>query len=236
MVSTLQVPRTWTNVTETNNSFHVLYTLDLVVTDEIFLFPTGNYNAKDLVAVIIDFFDAAGIPVVCEYDIIRNAFLFSSVGPTTEFRIVASGSTCGRIFGFDFSNGDLLYLGVSSLSSNIAVDLTGTRSINLHSNLSTNNRDSFTGFSSGSTLARVGVSVAPLALLTWTATIPTWIYLPSPQIGHFHFELRDDENNLVDLNGAHWEATLVLDWVYRPTMQHAEEMEPLSLQDGPQPS
>ncbi len=230
----LQVPRTWNIVTTNNNRLSLK--LGTAAGREVVM-TEGNYSAKDLAKHLNTLFAADSIALTCTYDSISNRFTFTITSQgITGIIFYGMFSTCGRILGFDFTGGSDAE-GESSITSALSVDLSGTRTVNVVTNLMTNNRDSFSRLNVGKTLARVPVNVAPLQLLSYVSPSPHYVYFMHPHIDVLQVELYDDENNLLDLHGTHWEANLKLNWFIRPPMHVPDPEQPLSLQHrGHQPA
>lgn len=172
--------------------------------------PVGNYTATELASDL----EFLLVFSTVTYSKVDNKMRFYNSG-NNQF-ILHSTSTCFSLIGMtegvnhtSFNNG----LNIQILISDSVVNLSGTKSIYIHSNISPANFDSRNNSILG-TLVRVPIDTTRNGILHYQPAKPFSFILQNQSIDYFQIKLEDDNRNHIDLNGQHWTMTIQIDYQY----------------------
>ncbi len=202
------IPLTHWVVTQENNTL-VIARDSYAVTVQL---PQGNYSVDELV----DHVNAAQAVVVMSYSDNRNTVSFQSVASEAEI-VIAPGTSCQKLFGFRV--GDTSVSGV--LECALGVNLQGTQSFFIRSNMRTRNRDPvLRGF--GNLLASVPITRAHNGIEVYTNRGLT-VSVTDRSIHYIILQILDDDQNPVTFHGGQWSVTLEFDVVDHKVFRDRED-------------
>jgi len=191
-LSNAQIPRSWTVVNAANatlaGSTSIGGAFQLAMTH-------GNYTPSQLATHITAI--SSGVLTVT-YNSITNYFTFV---PTLGGTVTINASPL---------------IGVSttatgtSVVSDATADLLGFRSVRICTNLPTQARDTRVGGGTSNVLERVPVNQPPQGLISYTPVPPHWSRVFDLKIDELRIDLLDEDSNVIDMRGAHWEITLLI--------------------------
>ena len=196
-LSNAQIPRSWTVVNSTNNllagSTSLGGAFSLTLTH-------GNYTPQQL-ASHINSVSASLLTVT--YSSITNLFsIVATAGGTVTYD--AGASTTNSLLGLTAT------VTAATVTSDSTADLLGFRSVRVCTNLPTQARDTRIGGGISNVLERVPVNQPPQGLISYTPVPPHWARIFDLKIDELHIQLLDEESNVIDMRGAHWEITLLV--------------------------
>jgi hypothetical protein len=178
--------------------------------------PVGNYTAEELKQHLQS---QISVLTAVSYDRKANKLDFFSDTASYTFN---SASTCLGLFGISVAeqSSTLNALQIHRLTPSGVVNLAGTSSIYIHSNISASCFDARTkGILP--ILARVPVDTDRNGILHHEPKHPFKSVLQMKSIDYFTFSLEQDDRTLLDLNGEHWSISLQIDFVYeKPFKSH----------------
>lgn len=200
------IPLSFWVITESNNLLHLAFSAE----DVFVSLPLGNRSIDELVAYLntklIDGFEAS-------YDEAINRLIFTSdiLGATLA---IGSMTTCSKLLGVvvEQSDEDGVLIGSKG------VDLAGTSSIFIRSNLSTRNRDPVTRAQSN-VLAKVHVSRNFNEIEYHSSDLQ--FPVNDRSISVLVIYLTNDQQESIDLHGADYSLTLEFSLKEKQTIQHA---------------
>lgn len=204
-----QIPMSYYTITSSKNTLDYVensisysYSLDTGNTDAITLKTDLNTNLNN---------------ISCIYSSKTNKYTFSSSN-TFSFN---SSSTCFEFLGFSSGTHTAVLNGGSyELISDNVVNLAGTKSIYVASNLHNNSGlDSRTG-SLSNVLTKIPVNTSSNGILKYTNKSNYKIAISDKHINYIHIMLEDDDREVIDFNGINYSMTLQLDFI--KTRLHTE--------------
>ena len=230
------IPVSYFVVNSTNNVFLFQITNNSVVTNYSITVPIGNYSYQDLVSYLTDTNaklvsgPSISFTLTTIYSETSNkfSFLFKSASFVMgncnvyiKYSSVGSGYTGSKnsIFGF---SGNAIFKGYNSsssldangnlvLSSDIGVDLAGTRCIYVKlMNIHTLAYDSKTKYS-GSTLARIPINQEPNGLVYWDNHTNFKSFCSIKNLSTLEIQVTDENGTLMDFNTIDWSLCLTID-------------------------
>ena len=188
------------NVPLTNyviNSFNNILDLEIGATSYRITFPEGNHSIDQLVAVMNTALPDLGI----EYVEATNKLVISSNADKT-IRI-GEETTCGVLLGLKPGSE-----GVAGVLQGTGVDLRGTGTFFIQTNLRTRNREPVTrGF--GSLLASIPITKAHNGIETFHSDIQVPIL--DRQVSFIILKILDDDQRGVVFHGGQWSMVLEID-------------------------
>ena len=189
------IPATWYLISEYNGNNSLKYTINTIQYE--YTIPDGSYGAYDLKTQL-----NSGIPFTVTYNSITNKYTFSH---TTNDFTFDSDSTCLNELGFTEETTHSST--TQSLTSDKKVDLAGTRSLYIITNLHTLNMDSRTGQLSSNILDNIIVDVASYGLITYVNTSGFRTIILNDMISYLDIRIEDDAGSLINLT-EHYTMTL----------------------------
>ena len=183
------IPCSWYTVNETNN------VLTFSEGPPITL-PVGNWDATS----IANYVTIGGIP--CTYVSETNKFQFTR--PAQEPMLYLGPKS--TIFGFTGPS----TAAYNPLLSDTGIDLSGSRSVFIKTNLVTQNIDSFHKGRSG-VLAKIPVDVNPGEILMYSNPIGFKQAIQTKTINVLEVSVLDESHSEIDFNGLDWSMTLQFD-------------------------
>jgi hypothetical protein len=206
------IPVSWFVINENNCNLVVSFTN---IGSMTFTLPNGNYDATTIATLIgTTPFTVAGhtIAFLCAYQTQTNTFTFTANAPFT----ISQAST---IFGLSGATLTSQLVGASHvISSDICVDLSGTRSVFIKSNFITHSIDSKTGGSSG-ILGKVNIDVAFNELQHYRNDVSYKTVIKEKIIRVIEISILDEDLNFIDFNGVDWSLTITVDIIGNSTME-----------------
>jgi hypothetical protein len=184
----------WYNINSYNNL--------LVINNTGYSIPIGNYNVYTLVTVLDTLLTSLSITVTYDDDNGNYTFTKSS----GSFQIYST-STCDELLGLDFTNSDILSSVSSVYVATLVADLSYASTIYVTSpELLNISKDSYSSSAISDTLASINVSVNSLGIVNYEGFTYTTLYRKI--IDKFTIVLKDDNNNILQMNGGWWNITL----------------------------
>ena len=227
------IPVSFYVVNSTNNVFLFEISNNNVVTTYSITIPVGNYSYQDLVSYITNSnaILVSGPSITFTLTTIYSEtsnkfnFLFKSASfilgrciVRIKYGLSYSGSKNG-IFGFSGNAINKSYTSANSLdangnlvlSSDIGVDLAGTRCIYIKlMNIHTLAYDSKTKYS-GSTLARIPINQEPNGLVYWDNNTNFKSFCSIKNLSTLEIQVTDESGTLIDFNTIDWSICLTID-------------------------
>ena len=202
----VQIPVSFYNIDSINNT---LKWSANGVDQPDFTIPQGNYN----VFTLMDYLNAnlsssTGYDFTVTYDSTINGFTFQN----TQSFIFKSTSTCFNVFGLSDKTHESAFIGGFKVISDIPIDLAGIGAIYIMSDLLTKNMESRSG-SFSHCLCKVPVLSSNFGILTYVNYTNFKSTVTTRTLQEFHLTLEDDNRNVIDLNGHHWQITLQVDFI-----------------------
>lgn len=176
------IPRTWYNIWQATT---VTYSRGS------FTIQPGNYGADELATLMSNF------DVVTTYSTNTGLFTMTS---GTAFTLNAS-----PLFG------TLSNKSGTSVTSDIIPKIYGTTSVVVSTSLSSDALTAGTVPIGSGRVATVPVDVDPFAIISYEPNFPVRVKLAESYVGELQVELRDDDLDLLELNGGEWEITLLFE-------------------------
>lgn len=196
-VMNAQIPISYYIINEYNNTLN--YSVNNI--NYTVSFALGNYNANSFITEFLSKMNGFN----CSLNRITGKLTFTYY---KSFKFLSS-STCFKVLGFLPYND---YISVNnSLTGTSPCNFFGMTRLRIASTeLLTYTMDSFIGNYSD-TLQTINVNSGSFGILLYDNTQKFKAILRNKVINYFDIKLYDDDNNLVDFNGVHWNITLQLD-------------------------
>jgi hypothetical protein len=206
-VVSAEIPVSYYLVNDNNNRF----TYEFNGTEYTLFITKKNYNITQLK----DFFNSSSLNsthgVSVTYSATTNKLSFTCTNSTDTFTI-KSTSTCQYLIGFSRGTDHTSSSGV--LISNNVVDLSGINAIYIVSNLPTSNIDSRNkGFSP--ILGKIPVNSGYNGIISFNPAVPHHMHLQQQVFNFLHLTLENQNMQIIDLNGLHWQMTLNIHFLYK---------------------
>lgn len=178
----------------------------LIVNGDTIVLDEGNYSVDDLQAIFSQTLSMYNITV--SYSYVRNKFTFSC---STEFTISGESSILDRIgFISEDHTGTIL-------TSDYAVDLSGTKFIYIYTNLQTKN---FVNGVRNGCLVKISAVADMNSMILYSDSNAMPNYVDDIAISQLYFKLVDDDDNQIDLEGRKWSITLQVEYTPIPRAVH----------------
>ena len=215
-LSSAEIPYTWYNVSEHLVSCQIegdsppSLSLDLQGGNQ------GNYTIYALVSAITD---DANFPYSATYDIKTNKVTLTNTDATTHTINFASDNSreLSKMLGFNRLNREVASSGASAgfIKSDGAVNLRPVHSMFLYSNLAASNVLTTTyGGNIENIIDKIPLGdVGPLQVIAYDyyETAPFSTIITTDAIQSFEVSLRDQNGRLIQLNGARYELSLLIE-------------------------
>jgi hypothetical protein len=185
-----QAPNSLYNVNETNNLLEL--TINTIKTS--YTLSTGNYNCNNFLIYLLTILPSGFTMTI---NTITNKYTL-----TYSLPFLISG-TCGEIMGFD----TFAYSSGNSLVMPYTCNFNGKQSFNIHlTSIVTKNVDSYT--KSPSNIIQ-SIPIDPTASsINYIKNADFNFVITQEIIDDLTIELKDDQNNYLNLNNQHWNLTL----------------------------
>jgi len=181
-VRNIQLPCSFYTVNDFNRSF--------MVNGSTYQIEAGNYTTSDLTNALNSILS----PIQVSYSKIKNSLTFTD---TSTMTIQAS-----RLLGISAETSG------TTIQSDLAIDLSGTRAIFVRSmNMDYRSISSRT-LGETNTLVRVPTNANRNGIIFYAEENPSFQTLPSKVLSHMILEFLDDEGNRIDFRGALFSMTL----------------------------
>lgn len=202
-VDNVAIPFSYYAVNDNNNQF----TIDFGTTSSQIILDNGNYNSITILDELNEKMTLqSGVTFTTSYS--NQSGKLNYLGTTGyDFDIISNGFNF-EYLGFNKSSTNSSSGNQPSLTSSNVVNLIGTKYIDIVSNLgltTSTNRDR----DERQILARIpAVSSGPLNTIFFNSKTLEFVTYQYDHLSQLSLELRDDKNNLLDLNGQDWSMTL----------------------------
>lgn len=199
-VENASIPISVYNVNYTNN--------ELYIDNILYTIPVANYSSyqlRDQLNTLL-----SGVSITITYDSKTNKYTFTS---TSNFTINSS-SSCLSLIGFD--SGDHTSIAYQ-LTSNYMIDLSGIRVINVATNLTSNNIDSYNK-GKNNVLCSIPVSVSKYGLNVVDYSSSNYVKINDKNINYILISLYDENFNYINLNNVDWTMTIEFSFIVPPTL------------------
>ena len=191
-ISSFQIPISWPTISSYLNNNLFQYVLNSVTYS--YTIPDGSYSANDLKSLF-----NSNILLSVSYSKITGKFTFTH--STYNFQI-SNNSTCYYLIGFE----NVTYTSSAlSLSSVRPIDLSGTRSIYIRSNLSTSNIDR--NGQESNIIDIIPIDVNNFDILRYRNLDGFRTIIKNQNIDEIMIILEDDRGNKIDINN-NWEIVM----------------------------
>jgi hypothetical protein len=191
------VPYSWYNVNSSNNT--LIYELSVLLTNTITI-PVGNYNVTTLAAELTS--QLAPLSPTITYNSKSGRFHFQ-FSKSTVFK---NESTCFELLGLTQQDH---YTDTNQISSNISCNMFTIRQLLLCSDNFILNNISASSMQSRNIISCIPVSGNPGSIIHYSNNSQHKIHHTN-NLTSLHVQIKDDMNQLVNLNGIHWSATLAI--------------------------
>lgn len=117
--------------------------------------------------------------------------------------------------------------GITSFTKTLpkAIDLAGTRSIYVSTNLPTSNRDPWNGGRVGNTLACIPCTSFPSGIENYAPSEPLECIIGVKTIPFIEVSLYDDVGDLLDMQGGEWSMTIEFTWIKTQFQEDEEKLQ-----------
>ena len=219
---TATIPFSFYNVrTGVNDKFRIIYTTILEVFED-FTIPAGNYSANGLLNIFKTLQKAAADPILASFDFtiqyLRESLKFdfamnTDVGTLTSLKI--NFTNCASMFGFRTNNFDYSFSGAVTnykLGSEIAIDISDSiHGLYIRQNLASKSTLDNENGTFSNILTRIPINTNPGGIIFHSPSNSTHRALTSIHtIQTIGVKLTDDRNRAIDLNGLHWQMSLLI--------------------------
>ena len=174
----------------------------LIVNGMSYVLDEGNYSVDDLQQTFQQMLSGDDITVTYSY--VRNKFTFAS---NTVFTIAGESTILDRI-GFNAVD----HTG-TVVTSDYAVDLSGTKFIYIYTNLATSNL--VNGVRNGC-LVKISAIADMNSMIMYSDSNAMPNYISDQTISQIFFKLVDDDDHLIDFEGRSWSITLQVEYTPIP--------------------
>jgi hypothetical protein len=205
-LSSAEVPHSWYDISTATSTtqLYVDGVPSLVIPTE------GNYDVWELEAA---FNASVTFPYDCVYDSNSSKITFTN-NDATEHTInfsQADSQGLAKIIGFDYI--DVVVPSGGSVTGTAVVNLITIHSLFLHSTLSVSNVITTNAGNYESILDKIPVDAGIFDMIhyNFNLTAPFFSMLDDTVIRDFSISIRDQNSNLVQFNGAHFELSLLVE-------------------------
>lgn len=172
--------------------------------------PNGNYSITQLLTYLNALSCFSSNSIIATYSSITNLVTITAASSSTT--ITMGLGTINRMLGFSDITTQLSVGGI--LVGPYDVDMSGTRSIYVDSNIGLSNHDSQSGGGFGSILARICVNQRKGTILNYVNNTDFRSLIRERSITNIQITLRDDDRNVLDYDAnEYWAATLRIDFI-----------------------
>lgn len=201
----IQIPTSYYRINSTNNTFLLGVSGSAPVTVTV---PVDNYNITNFVGVagaLATAMNAAGLGVTFDPEYNTSSGNLVITASSGDFFITTNGNNNAYL---GMAVNVTQYSASSVLTSSGILDLSGTKFIEVRSDLNLNS--STTINYNRNVLARIPVSVAPFNTIIYTSQAFVKINSRSNFFNSITLSLWDDRGSPLDLNGADWSMCMVV--------------------------
>jgi len=193
-----EIPNSCYNVSAAVNNNTIVYD-----TDQVFTFPSKNYDPKELLRVINE---DASFPFTVTRDKYTNKLTFTNNTPDSH-DLNWTSSLARKLLGFGEAADETVASGGTTTSPGL-LDLATIHSFFIKSDLAAGNVLS-TRAGQSTTLQKISVDVNGFGIVYLnTSDYRTVSVLQKPSISFITFTLTDQNNNLLDLNDINYEFSI----------------------------
>ena len=198
-VSSFSSPNSLYIINETNNKFIITTITEFDNFEYIILIPYGDYNINSFLTQLRSQIDTS---FTLTFSLVTSRIKITN--STFQF-FIKNTSTIGDVMGF--SNKEVNQSINKELYLPYMVNFNGLNNLNIHcQNLNTQNIDSFSK-SNSSIIQSVSLN-SNLNHIYFSKSSDFQFLIKDDIIGFLHIQLKDDLENLINLNSKHWNMTL----------------------------
>jgi hypothetical protein len=214
-LSSAEIPNTWYALSAhlKTNQIHVDGVQSLVI-------PEGNYDIYELEALI----NADPFPYTALYNENTSKITLTNTDGTNHILNFSEINSRGLGKALGFERQDVLVVAGGSVVGASVVNLSTVHSLFLHSNLAVGNVITTESGSYESILEKIPILGRPLETIHFdpyqTASFAS--PLSDPSIKQFEVSLKDQNGNLIQLNGARYELSLLVEMVDHTTKSQGQ--------------
>ena len=195
------IPYSFYNINASNNTlYYTVNGVDLTLTID-----PGNYNTIQLASYMTKWMSG----FVVTYANITNTFTFTNSIYNFSFDIL---STCLSILGFSAKLPLYLISILKSLTSPFCVNMQTVQCINIRSNYSTMNINSY-DMKSNNTMVCFPLSGAPYSNIVFENKSNFRSNMYTNVLSYINIQITDQDTNIINLNGLDWTIVLQIDVV-----------------------
>lgn len=195
-----QIPCSFYNINTNNNV--ILFYVGALYTCTI---TPGNYTANTLLTAINNYFVSVSLAAAVTFDKLTGQFTFQFPVVSTIYLTYGTQSTTMKdVIGLVQTQSGLF------VTPSNPVNVLGVKRISVKSDALHVSSWSSSGFSSGSLLATVPVSVAAFQMITYENPNNLRQLLNTRTLNSIDVEMLDENNNFINFNGIDWSVTLEL--------------------------
>ena len=219
IIHNVLIPKSFYEINSTNNVFKITEEGGGTITITI---DPGNYTISELLTELESELDSNTTNTnnyTLTYDDNTSKVIISFTGTSTDITInsIANGSTLNEPLGFGISDTQYITNQDSAInilagvltSASYVVDLNPTTTIEIESNISSNNYYFNDGIKSISAIIPMNVDRFAYKFFENHGGHKTLITNSTP-LNRLEFILKDVKGNDIDLNGSHWSFSLVI--------------------------
>ena len=196
-INDLQIPVSFYLINSSNDTLN--YVENYV--NKSVLIEHGNYTGKSLASHLKPLMNIA--------DVVYNEYNLKMTFSSAQLITILNTGTINNILGFNTSVTGTLVNSIYILTSSRPCNLCGTKNIYVNSDLPISNL-TVKNSKYDNTILKCAIDVSFGDTYFYTNYQNTQVELKSQHIGGITLKLRDDSNELIDLNGIHWSLTLTI--------------------------
>lgn len=200
------IPVSWYVVDDSTRNLTVAFTN---FGDYTFTLPKGNIDAISIATFLSPTtpitVGPASVSFACAYQPQTNTYNFIASEPFTI-------TSKNPIFGLSGAvRSSVLVAGFHITSSDISIDLAGTRAIFIKSNFITNSVDSKQGSTNAGVLGKINIDVGFNELQHYRNDVSYKTKILEKDIRVVEISIWDEDHEFVDFNGVDWSLTITID-------------------------
>jgi hypothetical protein len=187
-ISDFQIPTSWPLISTYNNNNQFVYILN--GTTYTYTIPDASYKSSDLLSLF-----NANILLTVSYSRTTGKFTFTH--STYNFTIT-NATTCSDELGFE--SGTNYSSSSKSLTSIKPIDLSGTKSLFIRTNLSCSNNDSRSGKTATNIINSIPINVDNFTVLRYVNYDGFRTKIKNQTISEINVIIEDDKQNMININ------------------------------------
>ena len=203
------VPYSWYNVNSSNN----LLFITVGVNDYTLTITPANYNVNTLAVELVKLFELGNMSFSVTYHSKTGKYDFKHAGEDFVFK---KESTCFELLGLtDQDHYSMAQIGGKLIQSNASCNLFTVRQLLLCSDNFILSNISSASLSSKNIISCIPVSGNPGSIIHYQNDALHKIH-HTQNLASLHIQIKNDINEIVNLNGVHWSCTLAIHIITNP--------------------